>query len=311
VFHQEFTDDLELDYAHCDPQIVATMLSSAVSAVEDWLTGIGLLVNRSKTQVIFITPRCAAPVKHAVSCHTEKLTTASAVKYLGLHMDNDFSWTTHIDYLAQKYRSATACLWRHKNSLTLAAKCAWYVSLVQSALLHSSNAFFLSLLAGSLDRISKLSKAAVRAVCSEHVLTPSVPLLHQLSLCLIKQLMLIESLVFVYRCLCPSISPNLTAMFSPIVSVDSATRVAKVLVVPFLPGPSGRLSIRFRGVVAWNSLPPVIRTLANKLFFKQCLQQLNLKVIHNSSSYPAFVPSYNQLNIISSYFLHMRQGTYS
>ena len=142
VVHQEFADDLELDYTHRDPQIVATMLSSAVSAVEDWLTGIGLLVNRSKTQVMFITPRCAAPVEHVVSCHTEKLTTVSAVKYLGLHMDNDFSWTTHIDYLAQKCRSATACLWRHKNSLTLAAKRAWYVSLVQSALLYSSNAFF-------------------------------------------------------------------------------------------------------------------------------------------------------------------------
>ena len=41
VVHQEFADDLELDYTHRDPQIVATMLSSAVSAVEDWLTGIG------------------------------------------------------------------------------------------------------------------------------------------------------------------------------------------------------------------------------------------------------------------------------
>ena len=143
LVHQEFADDLELDYTHRDPQIVATMLSSAVSAVEDWLTGIGLLVNRSKTQVMFITRRRAAPVEH-VSCHTEKLTTVSAVKHLGLHMDNDFSWTTHIDYLAQKCPSATACLWRHKNSLTLAAKRAWYVSLVQSALLYSSNTFFRS-----------------------------------------------------------------------------------------------------------------------------------------------------------------------
>ena len=281
VVHQEFADDLELDYTHRDPQIVATMLSSAVSAVEDWLTGIGLLVNRSKTQVMFITPRRAAPVEHVVSCHTEKLTTVSAVKYLGLHMDNDFSWTTHIDYLAQKCRSATACLWRHKNSLTLAAKRAWYVSLVQSALLYSSNAFFPSLSSGSLDRISKLSKAAVRAVCSVHVPTPSAPLLNQLRLRPTKQLMLIKSLVFVHRCLYPSISPNLTIMFSPIVSVDNTTRgsVTKILIVPFLPGPSGRLSIRFRGAVAWNSLPPVIRTLPNRSFFKQCLQDLNLEGI--------------------------------
>ena len=281
VVHQEFADDLELDYTHRDPQIVATMLSSAVSAVEDWLAGIGLLVNRSKTQVMFVTPRRAAPVEHVVSCHTEKLTTVSAVKYLGLHMDNDFSWTTHIDYLAQKCRSATACLWRHKNSLTLAAKRAWYVSLVQSALLYSSNAFFPSLSAGSLDRISKLSKAAVRAVCSVHVPTPSAPLLNQLRLRPIKQLMLIKSLVFVHRCLYPSISPNLTIMFSPIVSIDNTTRgsVTEILIVPFLPGPSGRLSIRFRGAVAWNSLPPVIGTLTNRSFFKQCLQDLNLEGI--------------------------------
>lgn len=38
---------------------------------------------------------------------------------------------------------------------------------------------------------------------------------------------------------------------------------SNTLVVPFLPDPSGRKSIRFVSAVAWNSLPAHIRTLDN------------------------------------------------
>ena len=144
-FHQEFADDIELEFSHRDPQVMETTLSVAVSSLEKWLTSIGLLLNRQKTQVMFIGARNAAPVQHVMRCQAEGLQTVTSVKYIGLHLDSNFSWTTHIDHLTNKCRQATACLWRYRNCFTRTARRAWYVSIVQSSLVYASNAFFPSL----------------------------------------------------------------------------------------------------------------------------------------------------------------------
>ena len=78
-----------------------------------------------------------------------------------------------------------------------------------------------------------------------------------------------KMLMFVFRCLHSEVSFLLVPMFSlswDVTQSDVATRGASTssLVVPVLPGHSGRLSIRFRASIAWNSLPPVLRTLEGR-----------------------------------------------
>ena len=103
-------------------------------------------------------------------CQAEVLQTVTSVKYLGLHLDSNFSWTTHIDHLNNKICcQATACLWRYRNCFTRTARRTWYVSIVQSSLVYTSNAFFPSLSMSSRQRISTLAKAAIRAVCQVHI----------------------------------------------------------------------------------------------------------------------------------------------
>ena len=57
VFHQEFADDIIVDFSHCNPATVCSALTDAVTCLSEWLTSIGLLLNASKTQVMFIRPR--------------------------------------------------------------------------------------------------------------------------------------------------------------------------------------------------------------------------------------------------------------
>ena len=198
----------------------------------------------------------------------------------GLHLDSNFSWTTYIDHLTKTCRQATACLWRYRNCFTWAARRAWYVSIVQSSLVYASNPFFPSLSMSSRQRISTLSEEPIHAVCQVHIPASTSSLLHQLGLVGVEQIMMKKMLMLVFRCVHSEVSCLLVPMFSltrDVTQSDVATRGASTssLVVPFLPVPSGRLSIRFRASIAWYSLPPVLRTLEWRKLLREHL------ILHN------------------------------
>ena len=131
---------------------------------------------------------------------------------------------------------------------------------MQSSLVYALNAFFPSLSMSSRQRISTLAKETIRALCQVHIPASTSSLLQQLGLLSVEQIMMKKMLMFVFRCVHSEVSCLLAPMFSlprDVTQSDVATRRASTsnLVVTFLPGPSDRLSIRFRASIAWNSLP--------------------------------------------------------
>ena len=136
----------------------------------------------------------------------------------------------------------------------------WYVAMVQSKLCYGSNAIFPSLLERGKATISKLSKAGVRAVFGLHNPVSTQPLLNELHVSEITDIMFRKALVFVFRCLDVHASSLSTHYYTPIASLTDGNhrltrgQEARLLSVPFLPGPAGRTSIQFSGVIGWNLL---------------------------------------------------------
>ena len=120
----------------------------------------------------------------------------------------------------------------------------WYVAMVQSKLCYGSSAIFPSLLP-VLERgkatISKLSKAGVRAVFGLHNPVSTQPLLNELHVSEITDIMFRKVLVFVYRCLNAHASLLFTHYYTPIASLTDGNhrftrgQEARLLSVPFLP----------------------------------------------------------------------------
>ena len=274
IAHQEFADDIMLDYSHKDPNVIGSILSTGVSKLADWLDDIGLLLNEKKTQVMFILRRGATPSQSLqVKCRGFPLSIVNTVKYLGLHVDSDLSWSSHLAHLGAKARKATAQLWRYGNALTIRAKKTWYVSMIQSSLCYASTAFFPSLPASNLSRLVRMSKAGVRAICAVHLPTATAPLLRRLELRPLTTILLEKVLLFVFRCVRGLCSRLFEDFFrttgSTVHSISPRTRGhdSALLRIPFVPGPAGRSQLRFQGSVAWNNLPAEIRQLKTKSSF--------------------------------------------
>jgi len=259
--HQEFADDIVLDFSHSDPAVVTSSLTAGVTALSIWLEDVGLLLNAKKTQVMFIPPRGGAAVTSSVYCHNDKLVTTHSAKYLGIIVDSDLSWKCHVDHLK--------------------ARRTWYLSMILAQLSYGSLAFYPGLSQHLLNRLLKMSKAGLRATFQQRYLVPTAPLLALLDVSTLLHVYIHKILVFVHRCLHNSASSLFSNFFCAIPSDPTnipVTRgqVSSLLRIPFLPGPAGRSTIQFKGSMLWNALPAAIRSVKNTNSFKLLLNNIDL-----------------------------------
>jgi len=218
-------------------------------------------------------------------CNGEPLATVSSAKYLGVVIDDDLSWASHIHSTSLRCRQAIARLWRHRDSLSYTGRRLWYLAMVQSKLCYGSNAIYPSLSVQYKSIVNKLCKSGVRAVFGVTTPARTQPLLLQLHVSLVTDIMHRKVLVFVFRCISSSASTLFEQFYSCIaphaqVGSHPVTRgqATQLLSVPFLPGPGGRQSIQFRGSVWWNSLPSETRTSRTLQIFQQHISKLEVEI---------------------------------
>ena len=213
ICHQEFVDDIVLDYSHHDPQVVGTTLSTAISELADWLQDIGLVLNSAKTQVMCIQPRGEQRGIPPISCHDQPLAVTANAKYLGVTIDNGLTFEQHVDTVQQKVASAVGQLWRHGRGLSLRARRMWYIGIVQSKLTYGSNCFFPSLTQHLRNRLLKSSKSGIRAIFQVPRRTSTHPLIARISLSPLSDIFVHKLLQFVFRCLLHLSSPLFNTFF--------------------------------------------------------------------------------------------------
>ena len=134
------------------------MLTSGVMKVAEWLESLGLWLNSRKTQAMFVTPRGKSQPEGKVSCSTAELETVHTSKSLGLHLDNDLQWSTHIAMIKCKVTQLAGIMWRNGQALTLIARRTWLLGLVRSQLTYASNAFYPSRRNSDVDQLNSLFK---------------------------------------------------------------------------------------------------------------------------------------------------------
>ena len=272
VSNMEYADDIMLECTHLSPSTVCRSLSTAVIALGTWLEDRGLLVNDRKTQVIILQPRGASVSPPPVLRGDELLPTVHSVRYLGVTIDDGLTWNGHVDKVTQEVRKATGALWRSRRQLSTQSKQIFYFFLIQSKLMYGSNAYVPSMTIGTLDRLNRLSKSAIRGFHGLSRWTPTSPIFSTLGVRPLLSVMAQKIVLFIHRCLARRCSNLFRDHFVPVNSHQTRGCTQQLLVVPFWPGPLGRATIQFHGAVSWNALPAALRMEENPRQFSAILK---------------------------------------
>ena len=139
--NQEFADGIAIDTSDADPAVDCSRLTTALTCPDEWLADIGLLRNASKTQVMLLKPRRRDLTPCVVKCKGIVLSVNNISKYLGVWIDDELTWKSHIEQWSGKCAQATGRLWCHGRCLTIRARTTWYISRILSPLVHASNSF--------------------------------------------------------------------------------------------------------------------------------------------------------------------------
>ena len=177
---------------------------------------------------MLLKPRGRDLTPCVVKCKGIVLSVTNVSKYLGVWIDDELTWKSHIEHLSRKCAQATGRLWRHGRCLTTRARKTWYISITFSPLMYASNSFSPSLSKTLLSRVEKMAKSGIRAVFRVKRHTATAPIRHRLNVKPIAQLYREKALLFVFRCLEGLSSPLFSTFFTIFTNIEHRTSRGQV-----------------------------------------------------------------------------------
>ena len=93
-----FADDSNIFYSHRDPQFLLNKVNNEIEFVQDWICANKLSLNINKTHYMVFSNTVNSLPGH-IFINNVTLRQIECTKFLGLYIDDDLSWKSHISYL--------------------------------------------------------------------------------------------------------------------------------------------------------------------------------------------------------------------
>jgi hypothetical protein len=100
-----FVDDTNLLISAHNPDVLTRRMNCVLSLISHWFLSNQLLMNASKSSVLKFTPSKLTYCPFHVIHNDQVLPEQDVTKFLGLHLDRNLSWETHLNHLLSKLGS--------------------------------------------------------------------------------------------------------------------------------------------------------------------------------------------------------------
>ena len=112
-----YADDTHITYAGSDFHLIQSSLSHDLDKLSKWLVSNKLTLNATKTEFMLIGSRQRLSTLSdtlELSIDNVPIEQVSSVKSLGIYVDENLTWHSHIDKLCKKIASAIGAIKRVK-----------------------------------------------------------------------------------------------------------------------------------------------------------------------------------------------------
>nr|CAH8863804.1 unnamed protein product [Trichobilharzia regenti] len=164
----KYADDLTVSMA-VNSQLDCTKINSFLSEVSKWSESNGLKLNPSKCQTVDFSLRCKRQLKEVIDSHDSckiddnDIGIKSEIKYLGLILSSDLSWSSHVLAISSKIFRLTFYIKKLRHSgITQPLLLQFINSCILPILLYCSPLFFPGLLKKDYVTIRRILKTVSR-----------------------------------------------------------------------------------------------------------------------------------------------------
>ena len=137
-----FADDTAILTQNRRPEFVYRDLQEAVNELFEWFIRWKIKINPQKTQAMIFTRRRGVMIDN-IEIDEHEIPWSNLVKYLGLEMDKQLTWRSHIEKTLNKVRGKMKKLYpltNRKSKMSLKNKLTLIKTIMRPALMYGSTA---------------------------------------------------------------------------------------------------------------------------------------------------------------------------
>ena len=251
-----FADDLTISFCDSDLENLENSFNNEIPKLINWTLQNRLTINYEKTfYLIFTTRNISLP---QLTINNFVINRKSEGKFLGVIIDQNLKFNSHIRYISNKISKSIGILHRIKNYLPISTLRSLYFSFINPYLLYCNliwgGTYFIH-----LDILVKLQKRAIRIVNKCSFLSHTNSLFYSNSILKLIDIHKLQLALYIFKL------DDRSLFYS---SHNHNTRNNSNLVPQFSRLTLTRSSVFFSGINFWNELPHEIKSSLSFTVFK-------------------------------------------
>ena len=264
-----FADDTTVFLSDTDPTNLFNRANASLEAIFNWFCANKLSLNATKTQYMVMQPTTKNRdiSSHSLTINNVILSQATSCKFLGITIDESFSWKKQLSSVNSKISRALFAIKQVKFSLPKDSLRTLYFSLIHPHLTYGILAWG-NATANLLNKTTILQKRALRTIHNKKYNSHTDPLFKQSGILKLSDLYQQEVMLFMHDYAHDKLPRSFQNIYSNTRNIHGAyeTRQAQMLFIP-------RTKSRFVDKLPLFNFPKIWNTSYN---------QLNLYTSHNS-----------------------------
>jgi len=207
-----YADDTTIYSSHTEVTKLFSNLNNELPSLDDWFRANKLALNVKKTKFSIFSPqKVAIDEQHILTLNNSNILRENPTKFLGLHIDEQLTWTTHINKIKSKLASSLFIINRAKHFLPHEALKSIYYTLIHSHLIYGIAIW------GNSSHVHKLftmQKKAIRIINNKSKNSHTEPLFKRENILKIQDLYSIHACLLAYDYIHTNLPPSFNEFFS-------------------------------------------------------------------------------------------------